>query len=79
MSKVANNVAKFIISRSFTRAEYIDYKDDDRTGTILIDVEDGQKLKIFRVSIMDWLSLYCNTTDDEVYNLMKNHGFCFKK
>lgn len=79
MTKVANNVAKFENSRSFTKAEYIDYEENEKTGTVVIDLMDGQKLKICRVKLMDWLDFYCNTTDDEVHKLTQNHGFCYKK
>lgn len=79
MTKVANNVAKFVNSRSFKRAEYIDYKEEEKTGTVVIDLMDGQTLKIYRVKLIDWLDFYCNTTDDEVHKLTQNHGFCYRK
>ena len=79
MTKVANNVAKFVNSNSFKRAEYTDYKEDERTGTVVIDLTDGRKLKIYRVKLMDWLGFYCNTTDNEVHQLIQNHGFCYRK
>ena len=79
MTKVANNVAKFVNSNSFKRAEYTDYKEDERTGTVVIDLTDGQTLKIFRVNLWDWLNLYDKTTDDEVHKLTQNHGFCYRK
>lgn len=79
MPTIANNVVKFINSRSFLQAEYKDNVYNDNTGTITVDLIDGRRLKIYRVKVMDWLSLYCNTTDNEVNNLTQHYGFCFKK
>lgn len=66
---VANNVAKFANSRSFLRAEYVYKAEDEKYGTVVIDTNDGRKLEIYRVSVMDWLSLYVNTTDEVVDKL----------
>lgn len=78
MNKVANNAVKFAKSNSFLYAEYID-NNDDNYGTIVIEMKDEKKLKIFRVSTMDWLKLYCDTSDEEVQKLMQHHGFSFLK
>ena len=72
MSPIGNNIAIIRNSRNFRRAEYLD------NGNIIVDMTDGRKLTIFHVPVMEWLSFYITSTEAELNELTRRHGFRFE-
>lgn len=72
MSPIGNNITIIRNSQNFRRAEYLD------NGNVIVDMTDGRKLTIFRVPVMEWLCFYVTSTEAELHELTRRHGFRFE-